>query len=238
MAGEIVAVDRDLGTLTLEDRRGKRRTFPRPRLPARGPPGHPHRSGPRGGARQAHAHRQRLGRRPRRQGPGRLGQPDLRRGPPRRRAGGEGLGRRPADRGRRRGVPRRRRRPRRPPPRLPSAGPERRVGCCWPTTVKGSKESRSRTTSPGPHRQGRADRGAPVHRHLAGGQACPARHRPLAGRPATSTGRPGPANSSAGRTGTRRTSPGRGSTSPASVSLPTSTALLGRVEELIDFVTS
>src|SRR5690348_1287509 len=26
--GEIVAVDRDLGTLTLEDRRGKRRTFP------------------------------------------------------------------------------------------------------------------------------------------------------------------------------------------------------------------
>jgi hypothetical protein len=28
MAGEIVAVDRDLGTLTLEDRRGKRRTFP------------------------------------------------------------------------------------------------------------------------------------------------------------------------------------------------------------------
>ena len=28
MAGEIVAVDRDLDTLTLEDRRGKRRTFP------------------------------------------------------------------------------------------------------------------------------------------------------------------------------------------------------------------
>ena len=28
MAGEIVAVDRDLHTLTLEDRRGKRRTFP------------------------------------------------------------------------------------------------------------------------------------------------------------------------------------------------------------------
>jgi Protein of unknown function (DUF3097) len=26
--GEIVAVDRDLGTLTLEDRRGSRRTFP------------------------------------------------------------------------------------------------------------------------------------------------------------------------------------------------------------------
>ena len=26
--GEIVAVDRDLGTLTLEDRRGRRRAFP------------------------------------------------------------------------------------------------------------------------------------------------------------------------------------------------------------------
>ena len=35
--GEIVAVDRDLHTLTLEDRRGKRRTFPLgPGLPARG----------------------------------------------------------------------------------------------------------------------------------------------------------------------------------------------------------
>ena len=38
--GEIVAVDRDLGILTLEDRRGRRRTFPLgPGLPARGPAG-------------------------------------------------------------------------------------------------------------------------------------------------------------------------------------------------------
>ena len=41
--GEIVAVDRDLHTVTLEDRRGKRRTFPLgPGLPARGQAGHPH----------------------------------------------------------------------------------------------------------------------------------------------------------------------------------------------------
>ena len=141
--GEIVAVDRDLHTLTLEDRRGKRRTFPlgpgfllegRPVIlaaPVRG-----------GGPGEADAYGVRLGRRPRRQGPGRPGQPDLRRGPARRRAGREGLGRRPADRGRGRGVPRRRRRPR--PTTCATSGPAPSAGsaCSSTTWCAGSKESR------------------------------------------------------------------------------------------------
>ena len=155
---------------------------------------------------------------PGRQGAGRAGQPDLRRGPPRRRAGREGLGRRPADRGRGRGVPRRRRRPRREAARLPARA--RSGGSAYSSTT--SCRARRRAGSPRRSRsrpigQARADRRAT--RSSTSGPRCepaaarqggladgPAHHRVEEGRlPAAS----------AGRTATRPTSPARGSTSSA-----------------------
>ena len=121
-------------------------------------------------------------------------------------------------------------------------GPQRRVGVLVDHLVAGSKESR---IAPGlaqlPGRPARADRRPPVRRHLAGGQARPARHQG-AGRtsPAASTGRRASASSWAGRTATRPTSPGPGSTSSAGSRsyADLEPRLLGRVEELIDFVTA
>ena len=155
--GEIVAVDRDLDTVTLEDRRGKRRTFPLgPGFLLEGKPVVAGAAGPAVGSGEADAYGERLGRRPRREGPRGARQPDLRRGPPRRRAGREGLGRRPADRGRGRGVPRRRRRPRRAPARLQAR-----------TRSAGSACS-STTSCPAPRRAGspRASRSPTVGKHV------------------------------------------------------------------------
>src|SRR3954468_7464141 len=96
--GEIVAVERDLDTVTLEDRRGRRRTFPLgPGFLLEGVPvilRPPVRSGPAGppAPRATPADRVRLGRGARNQGRGGGGQPDLRRGAARRRARREGLG--------------------------------------------------------------------------------------------------------------------------------------------------
>ena len=183
--GEIVAVDRDLDTLTLEDRRGKRRTFPLgPGFLLEGRPvilSAPVRQGPA----RADAYGVRVGRRARRPGAGRPGQPHLRRGPPRRRAGREGVGRRPAARGRGRGVPRRRRRPGRSPARLRAPG-RSAASACWSTTW-----------SPAPRRAGSPRRsavppsgehvlvvGPSVRGRLGRGEARPARARPLARRAA------------------------------------------------------
>ena len=214
--GEIVAVDRDLDTLTLEDRRGKRRTFPlgpgfllegRPVILTRpvraGAPATPTRTA--SGSVAVHGA----------QGPRGPGQPDLRRGPPRRRAGREGLGRRPAHRGRRRGVPRRRRRPRRPPARLPARA-RSAASACWSTTWSpGSKESRiaaGRRRSPvGKHvlvvGHPFVDVWQAVKPERLGIDALarrPAQHR---------VEDTASASSSAGRTATRPTSPAPGSTS-------------------------
>ena len=184
----------------------------------------------------------RVGRRARRQGAGRPGQPDLRRGPPRRRAGREGLGRRPADRGRGRGVPRGRRRPRPSTCATSGPGPSAGSACSSTTWCPAPRRAGSPTSvAKSPVGQARADRRPPVRRHLGGGEARAARHEGVAGRPAQRRVEAGrlPA-ASAGRTATRPTSPAPGSTSSAASrrSHDLEPALLGRVEELIDFVTA
>ena len=155
--GEIVAVDRDLHTLTLEDRRGKRRTFPlgpgfwlegKPVILTR--PGDPRRRPPKptrtaSGSVAVHGAKARVAR----------GQPDLRRGASRRRAGREGLGRRPADRGRRRRVSRRCRRPRRPPGRVQARTASGGSACSSTTWSRAPRRpgsrSRSRRSAVGQH---------------------------------------------------------------------------------------
>ena len=120
-------------------------------------------------------------------------------------------------------------------------GPQRRVGVLVDHLVTGSKESRIAQTSRGPP----SARTCSIvgHPFIDIWQAVkPARLGLRAGptSPATSTGRPAPASSSAGRTATRPTSPGPGSTSSARSRSydDLDPALLGRVEELIDFVTA
>ncbi len=94
-------------------------------------------------------------------------------------------------------------------------GPDRRVGVLVDHLVPGSKESRiAQGIMRSAGGQARADRGPPVHRRLAGGQAGAPRLRPAGPTcRGTSTGRRAPASSSAGRTATRPTSPAPGSTS-------------------------
>ena len=148
--GEIIRVDRDLGTVDLEDRRGSR-------VPSLSDPAScstvvpvilapPSRKAPD----RPSAHRVGLGRGRQHPGPRRPRQPDLRRGPPRRRAGREGLGRRPADRGRRRRVPRGRRRPAGDVPRLRArpGAPHRRARRPPGRRHQGEHDRASR--SPGP----------------------------------------------------------------------------------------
>ncbi len=216
--GEIVAVDRDLHTLTLEDRRGKRRTFPLgPGLPARGPAGDPGRA-----ARAAALRRSRRVRRPAR---------SPCHGAKARVARASRIfveGRHDAelvekvwgDDLRIEGVVveylggvddladhLRDFRP----------GPERKVGVLVDHLVRGLQGEPDR---PGHRevagRQARADRRSPVHRHLGRGEARAARPAALARRArAPSSGRRASASSSAGRTATRPTPPAPGSTSSA-----------------------
>ena len=98
-------------------------------------------------------------------------------------------------------------------------GPERRVGVLVDHLVPGSKESRiAASVAKSPVGRARAGRRPPVRRRLAGGEARP--------RSASTPGRRPPQRrveerrlpgSSAGRTATRPTSPGPGSTSSARV---------------------
>ena len=121
-------------------------------------------------------------------------------------------------------------------------GPERRVGVLVDHLVPGLQGE--------PDRRSRCAK-SPVGKHVlivghpfidiwAGGEARAARHRRRGRRSrAASSGRRASASSSAGRTATRPTSPAPGSTSSAAVRsyADLEPALLGRVEELIDFVT-
>ena len=134
-------------------------------LPARGAACDPRAAYHATGTRQAHPHRLRLGGRARRQGTGRAREPDLRRGPSRRRAGREGLGRRPAHRGRGGGVPRRRRRPRRAPARPPPRTGPQGGGAGRPPGAGLEGEPDRRLDRAVGGRQARADRRPPLHRH-------------------------------------------------------------------------
>jgi hypothetical protein len=227
--------------VVLEDRRGRTRAFPlgpdsgstaprcgssrpRPRRPAR-----PTRtaSGSGRGPRRAGAHRARL--------------PDPRRGPARRRTRREGLGRRPARRGGRRRDARRRRRPgrrrprhgarARPPPRRARRPPRRRQQ----GVARGRRRRQvGRRPRPRPRRR------APLRRRVAGGAPAAPRAGRLADGAARAPMEGGRARpSSAGRTRPRRRSPraGAGSSAPVRSFADLEPALLGRVEELIDFVT-
>ena len=111
-------------------------------------------------------------------------------------------------------------------------GPGRRLGVLVDHLVPGSKESR---IAAGPALARRPGRRPPVHRHLAGRQAVRGRDRLLAGRPARDAVEGGGADR-----------PRLGRATPAAAwqrilrSVHTFTdlepELLGRVEELIDFV--
>ena len=129
-------------TVTLEDRHGRHRVVPaRARASCvDGAPVDLVRPAPAGRAAPARRTASGSVRRARRAGPGRPRQPDLRRGPARRRAGREGVGRRPAGRGRRRRAPGRHRRPAGRRARSSRPGPERRLGVLVDHLVAGSKE--------------------------------------------------------------------------------------------------
>ena len=103
--------------------------------------------------------------------PRRPRQPDLRRGPARRRAGREGLGRRPARRGRRRRAARRRRRPRRRSCATSRPGPGRRLGVLVDHLVAGQQGVADRRRGSACPSRARARRRPPVRRRLAGGPA-------------------------------------------------------------------
>ena len=202
-----------------------------PGFPARRRPGRPdpaHRGRPRAarrgpGRRLAH----RLGLTGRRGRPGQGGQrvADLRRGPPRRRAGREGLGRRPARRGRRRRAARRGRRPRRRRSRDFQPGPGRRMGVLVDHLLPGTKEHRV-VQDAARSRYAAHVRvlGPPVRRRVAerapraAGAGAVAGHPPRPVVEATASAR-----TSAGRTTARPTSPGPGSRSSAR-SAPTPTS--------------
>ena len=240
--GEVVAVDRDLDTVTLEDRRGKRRTFPLgPGFLLEGKPvilARPARSGCRraptrtaSGSVAVHGVKARVARASRIFVEGRhdaelvekVWGDDLRiEGVVVEFLGGvDDLADHLRDF---------------------KPGPQRRVGVLVDHLVPGSKESRiAQGIVTFARRQARADRRPPVHRRLAGRQAVAPRHQ--ARGPtcrATSTGRRAPASSSAGRTATRPTSLARGSTSSVASAgyEDLDPQLLGRVEELIDFTTA
>ena len=222
-------------TVTLEDRHGRHRVFPLgPGFLVDGRPVALVRAAPaaRGGA--APAYGLGLGRRARRAGPGRPRRPDLRRGPARRRAGREGVGRRPARRGRRRRAPRRHRRPagRRARLRARAGPPARRARRPPGARQQGVPAGRAGRCSPHVRVVGhpyvdvwQAVRpAAPRHRGLAGG---PARHAVEGGRLR---------RRSAGRS--TRPPPGAASSARSRRTPTWSPSLLGRVEELIDFVTA
>ena len=148
--GEIVTVERDLGTVTLEDRRNKRRTFPLgPGFLLEGRPVvlvAPTRKGPAAPTRTASGSVAVQGVKARVARASRI----FVEGPARRRARREGVGRRPPDRGRGRGVPRGRRRPRRAPARLrpgPRA-PGRRTRRPPGARLEGEPDRRRRSRSP------------------------------------------------------------------------------------------
>ena len=150
--GAVVRVEKAGGmqVVHLEDRRGRTKGFPLgPGLPARRRPGRAHpahrrRPGRSSPTARAAASRTASGSRAVEGAtrPGGQRVADLRRGPPRRRAGREGLGRRPAGRGRGRRDARRRRRPRRRRSATSSPGPARRMGVLVDHLVPGTKESR------------------------------------------------------------------------------------------------
>ena len=126
----------------------------RARFPAGRRPGRAHPTHGRGRAQVAGSpadrlpHGQRLARRRGRQGTGGQRVADLRRGPPRRRAGREGLGRRPADRGGGGRDARRRRRPRRRDPRLRARAPADAWASWWTTWCPAPRSTGS--CRPGP----------------------------------------------------------------------------------------
>ena len=233
--GAVVRTEKTTGglTVTLEDRHGRHRVFPlgsgflvdgspvelvRPAQPA----------APAAARRTASGSVAVPGAR----GPGRPRQPDLRRGQARRRAGREGLGRRPAGRGRRGRAPGRHRRPARRGPRVRPRPGTAGSACSSTTWSPGSKESRLAAQVV---LAARAGRRPPVRRRLAGGPAGRAGDRRLAGgapRDAVEGGRlrrPGLAGRPArGLAADPRRRPVYADLEPS---------LLGRVEELIDFVT-
>ena len=239
--GEVVAVDRDIDTLTLEDRRGKRRTFPlgpgfllegKPVILTRpvraGAPAAPTRTA--SGSVAVHGAKARVARASRIFVEGRhdaelvekVWGDDLRiEGVVVEYLGGvDDLADHLRDF---------------------KPGPQRRVGVLVDHLVPGSKEARIA--------QGIAR--SPIGKHvLVVGhpfidvwQAVKPERLGIPrwpDVPRASTGRPAPASSSAGRTATRPTSPAPGSTSSAGCApSPTSSPpCSGRVEELIDFTTA
>ncbi len=237
--GAVVATEP--GSVTLEDRFGKRRVFPLPgtflidgkRVTLVRPSPKPGSAGSVGAA-----HRVRVRRRAAAAGQGRPGQPDLRRGQARRRAGRADLGRRPARRRGGRGVPGGRGRPGRHRRRL-RARARGGGSACWSTTW-----------SPGPRRAGSPPPSPATRTCWWSGT-----RSSTSGRRSSRSGSawpPGPTCRAACR-GRRACWPGSaGGTRPRRTSPPawrrirgavTSYAdlepeLLGRVEELIDFVTA
>ena len=241
--GEIVAVDRDLDTLTLEDRRGKRRTFPLgPGFLLEGRPVILSAPGPQGS---------RASRRVRR--PGRSPSPAPGRGSPgpagsssraattpssSRRSGATTCGSRASSSSTSAASTTW-------PSTCATSGPDpqRRVGVLVDHLVPGSKESRiAEEVAPLPRRPARAGRRPPVRRHL-GRRSSPtgSGSQQLAGRPPLRwSGRRASASTSAGRTRdqadiARAWQHILGRVSSYADLEP---ALLGRVEELIDFVTA
>ena len=235
--GAVVRIE--YGRMELEDRRGRRKPFPiGPGYLIDGKPvilTAPQRSAPTAPARTASGSVAVPG-----EGQSRTGKPDLRRRPARRRTGRAGVGRRSARRGRGGRIPRRRRRsrrhrqgfparpgasawrPRRPPRRRLEGSPHRRRRPSrarrgrthWSSVIRSSTSGRRSSRRGSASRRGRWCRVA-----WTGRRAC-ARHW-------------------AGRTPSRPTPRGRGSGSAAGVRdwNDLEPALIGRVEELIDFVT-
>ena len=236
--GAVVRIE--YGRMELEDRHGRRKPFPiGPGYLIDGRPvilTAPRRAAPNA----AGAHRVGLGGGARSTRPGGAGQPDLRRGSTRRRARRTGVGRRPAHRGCGGRIPRRRRRSRRDRRRVPA-----RPGA----TARRARRppggrARRRPASPTPSAGDRAVRtrsSSAIRSSTSGRPSNPAGSASRRGRScrAAWTGSTACARPWAGRTPSRPTSPGPGSGSGASVRdwNDLEPALIGRVEELIDFVT-
>ena len=208
--GAVVRIE--YGRMELEDRHGRRKPFPiGPGYLIDGRPvilTPPRRAAPE----VRDAYRVGSGRRSGRERQGGAGQSNLRRGPPRRGTRRAGVGRRPADRGRGRRIPRRGRRPGRD--RRGVRASARVVGwVCWSTIW--SRDPR-RPASPTPC-------GGDLVAHTLSSSAIPSwtsgRRSSRAGSAsrrgrscrAASTGSTACAGRLAGRTRSRRTSPGHGS---------------------------